>query len=63
MISCPKCHRDAGQGNVAWSPELILSSFDPMVGARLACDRSERFPLPKTVYLEVPVRPPIALNL
>jgi hypothetical protein len=58
MISCSCCSTYADSIVDSWWPEVILDSFHPIHTLRFVyCDK-EDFPLPATVYLEVPDKPP-----
>jgi hypothetical protein len=62
MICCPKCCMDTSQDSFFWSPDLVLSCIDLIiVFAWPLTGHAKRFVPPETVYLEVPLKPPIAL--
>jgi hypothetical protein len=61
MISCPKCCMDNGHDALFWSPDLVLSCFDLIIFSWPVTGHAKRFLLPETVYLEVPLKPPITL--
>ncbi len=61
IISCPGCNSTSGSETPPrWSPEMILDFADPACCVYPVSYETVSFPVPETVYLEVPVKPPNA---
>ncbi len=59
MISCAGCCGAHAQSAAdRWSPEIILESFPAIIIVKIMYDDREASRSPKTIYLEVPDKPP-----
>ncbi len=58
MISCPKCGVDTALDDFGSSLEIILESYDQSIFLQPSYTKWDTSHPPRTVYVEVPVRPP-----
>jgi len=61
LLSCPKCDAGAETQDSDWSPDLINPSFHWNIHFQPVFYKAENDYSPKTVYGNVPVKPPNTL--
>ncbi|MDQ5988492.1 MAG: hypothetical protein CSYNP_04252 [Syntrophus sp. SKADARSKE-3] len=59
MICCGGCKAKAGVDLPRWMPELIIASSEPNLYLKPLYFETDLSCPPETVYIDVPVKPPI----
>lgn len=62
VFSCPRCHSKTESPDYDWSPDLILPSFEMAIHFHSLVSKPEHFYPPRTIYTQVPVKPPNTLS-
>jgi hypothetical protein len=61
MISCKGCKGRGALDVPPWTPELIVALVEPILYLTPVFFETASFCPPETVYIEVPIKPPIAV--